>query len=54
MIICEKPKAMKIGPEQHPPVLIMQQKVDYVEKFPYLGSCMSSDGDSDPYVGDRA
>ena len=42
-INCMKTKAMKIGPEQHPPILIMQQNVDYVEKFPYLGSYMSSD-----------
>ena len=35
-INCEKTKAMKIGPEQHPPILIMQHNVDYVEKFPYL------------------
>ena len=40
---------MKIGPEQHPPILIMQQNVDYIEKFPYIGS-MSSDGDSEPDV----
>ena len=46
-INCEKTKAMKIGPEQHPPILIMQQNVDYVEEFPYLGSYMSSDGDSE-------
>ena len=37
---------MKIGPEQHAPILIMQQNMDYVEKFPYIGSYMSSDGDS--------
>ncbi len=42
-----KTKAMKIGPEQHPPILIMQQNEDYVEKFPYLGSYMSSDGDAE-------
>ena len=35
-INCEKNKAMKIGPEQHPPTLTMQQNVDYVEKCPYL------------------
>ncbi len=35
-INCEKTNAMKNGPEQHPPILIMQQNVDYVEKFPYL------------------
>ena len=52
-INCEKTKAMKIGPEQHPPILIMQQNVDYVEKFPYLGSYMSSDGDSEPDVRAR-
>ena len=52
-INCEKTKAMKIGPEQHPPSLIMQQNVDYVEKFPYLGSYMSSDGDSEPDVRAR-
>ena len=42
-INCEKTKAMKIGANQHPPILIMQQNEDYVEKFPYLGSYMSSD-----------
>ena len=52
-INCEKTKAMKIGPEQHLPILIMQQNVDYVEKFPYLGSYMSSDGDSEPGVRAR-
>ena len=52
-INCEKTKAMKIGPEQHPPILIMQQNVDYVEKFPYLGSYMSSDGDPEPDVRAR-
>ena len=52
-INCKKTKAMKIGPEQHPPILIMQQNVDYVEKFPYLGSDMSSDGDSEPGVRAR-
>ena len=41
-INCEKTKAMKIGTNQHPPILIMQQNVDYVEKCPYLGSYMSS------------
>ena len=45
-INCNKTNAMKIGPEQHPPTLIMQQNLDYVEKFTYLGSYMSSDGDS--------
>ena len=49
-INCEKTKAMKIGPEQHRPILIMQQNVDYIEKFPYLGSYMSSGGDSEPDV----
>ena len=44
---------MKIGHEQHPPILIMQQNVDYVEKFPDLGSYMSSDGDSEPNVRAR-
>ena len=44
---------MKSGPEQHPPILIMQQNVDYVEKFPYLGSYMSNDGDSEPGVRAR-
>ena len=39
---------MKIGPEQHALLLIMQQNVDYVEKFPYIGSYMSSDGDPGP------
>ena len=52
-INCEKTKAMKIGPEQHHPILIMQQNVDNVEKFPYLGSYMSSDGDSEPDVRAR-
>ena len=52
-INCEKTKAMKIGPEKHPPIVIMQQNVDYVEKFPYLGSYMSSDGDSEPGVRSR-
>ena len=41
---------MKIGPEQHPPILVMHQNVDYIEKFPYLVSYMSSDGDSEPDV----
>ena len=31
----------------------MHQNVDYVEKFPYLGSYMSSDGDSEPDVRAR-
>ena len=44
---------MKIGPEQHAPILIMQQNMDYVEKFPYIGSYMSSDGDSGPDVRSR-
>ena len=44
-INCEKTKAMKIGLGQHPPILIMQQNVDYVEKLPYRGSYMSSDDD---------
>ena len=44
---------MKIRPEQHHPTLIMQQNVDYVEKFPTLGSYMSSDGDSEPDVRAR-
>ena len=52
-INCEKTKAMKIGPELHPPTLIMQHNVDYVEKFPYLGSYMSGDGDSGPDVRAR-
>ena len=52
-INCEKTKAMKIGPEQHPPNLIMQHNVDYVETFPYHGSYMSSDGDSGPDVRAR-
>ena len=29
-INCEKTKAMKIGPERHPPILIMHQNVDFV------------------------
>ena len=49
-INCE---AMKIRSEQHPPILIMQQNLDYVEKFPCLGSYMSSDGDSEPDVRAR-
>ena len=49
-INCEKTKTMKIGPEQHAPILMMQQNMDYVEKFPYIGSYMSSDGDSEPDV----
>ena len=52
-INCEKAKAMKIGPGQHPHILIMQQNVDYIEKFPYIGSYMSSDDDSDPDVRAR-
>ena len=52
-INCEKTKAMKIGPKQHPPILIMQQNVDYIKKFPYLGSYMSSNGDSEPDVRAR-
>ena len=52
-INCEKTKAMEIGPEQHPPILIMPQNVDYVEKFPYIGSYISSDGDSEPDVRAR-
>ena len=44
---------MKIGPEQHTPILIMQQNVDYIEQFPHLGSYMSSDGDSGPDVRAR-
>ena len=52
-INCEKTKAMKIGPDQHPPILIMLQNVDYIEKFPYIGSYMSSDGDSGPDVRAR-
>ena len=43
-INCEKTKAMKIGPEQHPPILVMQQNVEYVGKLPYLGSYTSSNG----------
>ena len=43
----EKTKAMKIGPPQHPPIVIIQQNVDYVETFPYLGSYMSRNGDSE-------
>ena len=39
---------MKIGPEQHAHILIMQHIMDYVEKVPYLASYMSSDGDSEP------
>ena len=35
-INCEKTKATKIGPEQHPPILSWQNNVDYVEMFPYL------------------
>ena len=50
MINCKNAKAMKIGPEQHPPILFMQQNVDNVDKFPYLGSYMSSNGDSEPNV----
>ena len=52
-INCEKTKAMNIGPEQHPSILIMQKNVDYVEKFPYLGNYLSSDGDSEPDVRAR-
>ena len=52
-INCEKTKAMKIGPEQHPNILIMQQNMDYVDKFPYIGRYMSSDGDSEPDVRAR-
>ena len=52
-IDCEKTKAMEIWPELHPPILIMQQNMDYVERFPYLGSYMSSDGDSEPDVRAR-
>ena len=37
-INCEKSKAMKVGSEHHPPILIMQHNVDYIEKFPDLGS----------------
>ena len=44
---------MKIGPEKHPPIFIMQQNVDNFEKFPYLGSYMSNDGDSEPDVHAR-
>ena len=50
---CENIKAMKIGAEQHPPILFMQKNVDYVEKFPYIGSYMSSNGDSEPDVRAR-
>ena len=52
-INCGNTKAMKIGSIQHPPRLIMQQNVDYVDKFPFLGSYMSSDGDSEPDVRAR-
>ena len=44
MINCEKTKAMKIGPEQHPPIPIMQHNLDYVKKFSYLGSYKTSNG----------
>ena len=50
MINCKKAKAMTTGPDQHPPILTMQQNVDYVEKFPYVGSYMSRNGDSEPDV----
>ena len=50
-INCEKTKDMKIGPEQHPPMLIMQQNVAYVETF--LGRYMSSNRDSEPDVRAR-
>ena len=50
MINCTQANAMKIGPEQHPPILIMQQNVDYLEKFSYLGSYMSRNADSEPDV----
>ena len=53
LINCEKTKAMKIGPERHPPILIMQQHVDFVEKFPYLSIYMSSNDDSEPDVRAR-
>ena len=43
-INCEKTNAMKIGPDQHHPIPIMQQNVEYVEKFSYLGSYISSKG----------
>ena len=46
----EKTKAIKIGPEHHPPIIRMQQSVDYVETFPYIGRNMSSNGDSEPDV----
>ncbi len=46
----EKTKAIKIGPDQHPLILIMQQNV---EKFPYIGSYMSRGGDSQPDVRAR-
>ena len=35
------------GHEDRAPILILQHNVDCVEKFPYLGSYMSSDGDSE-------
>ena len=41
---------MKIRPDQHPPILIMQQNVDYVEMFPNLRSYMSSNSYSEPSV----
>ena len=52
-INCEKTKAMKIGPVQHPPSLIMQQNVDYVGKCPYFGCYMAGEGDSEPDVRAR-
>ena len=44
---------MKIGPKQYATILIMKQNLDYVDKFAYLGSYMSSNGDSEPDVRAR-
>ena len=44
-ISSEKTKAMTIGQNEYPPVVINQRHIEYVDSFQYLGSYTSRDGD---------
>ena len=52
-ISCEKTKAMTIGESQFPAITIKQHDIEYVEKFPYLGSYISRVGDAEVDVTAR-
>ena len=52
-ISCEKTKAMIIGEQQHPSITIGQREIEYVENFPYLGSYICKEGDTEVDVKAR-